>query len=127
MNRLMKIENDKDISRVDCATEEEVDGYEEGSTAAPELCPMRPYLNSSRRTNWNDLLCELFVEHFEKDEGFELTQASKEAIEKLFLERLSRLGRTWRESHIFSSEELKERRLRSNQLARRNTRRVDVS
>jgi hypothetical protein len=127
MNRLMNIESDKGISKVDCATEEEVEQYEEGVALAPELQPMRPYLNSTRRTNWNDMLCELFVEHIEEDEKVTLTPGNKETMEKMFHNRLDRLGRTWRESQNFSSEQLKERGLRSNQLARRNTRRVDVS
>jgi hypothetical protein len=126
MNHLMGIENDKGISGVDCATEEEVEEYEEGIAAAPELSPMRPYLNSTRRTDWNDILCEMFIEHIE-DEGTELTPGNGETVEKMFHDRLNRLGRTWRELGRFSSEELKERELRSNQLARRNTRRIDVS
>ena len=127
MNNLMGIENDKDISGVDCATEEEVEEYEEGTRTAPELSPLRPYLSSPGRTNWNDALCEMFVEQFEVDEGTELTSDNKDKIEKMFLDRLYRLGRKWRDAQIFSSKELKERQLKSNQLARRNTRRVDVS
>lgn len=129
MNRLMGIEKDREISRVDCATEEEVEEFEEGITTGPELCPMRPYLDSFRHTSWNDELCEKFIEHFEGDleEGTELTSDNKETIEKMFHDRLKRLVRTWNESRIFSPEELQERQLKSNQLARRNTRRVDVS
>jgi hypothetical protein len=127
MNRLMGIEKDKGISGLYCATEEEVEEFEEGTTTGPELCPMRPYLNSPRHTSWNDTLCEKFVEHFEEEEGTELTPDDKATIENMFLNRLNRLVRTWKESQIFSSEELQERELKSNQRARRNTRRVDVS
>ena len=127
MNRLMGIAKDKDISRVDCATKEEVEGFEEGTTTGPDLCPMRPYLNSIRHTAWNDALCDLFVDHFEEEEGIELTPDNKTIIENMFLDRLSRLVRSWRECHKFSAEELYERKLESNKKSRRNTRRVDVS
>lgn len=127
MNRLMEIKTDKAISGVDCATEEEVNEFEEGFTTGPELHPMRPYLDSSRHNAWNDELCEKFIEQFEEEVGTELTLDNKATIEKMFHDRLSRLVRTWKESKIFSSEELKERELKSNQLARRNTRRLDVS
>ena len=77
MNRLMGIKKDKEISGVDCAMEEEVDEFEEGTTTAPKICPMHPYLNSTQHTSWNDALCEMFVEHFEKEEGVELTPDNK--------------------------------------------------
>lgn len=124
----MFITKDKDISGVCCATEEEVDGFEEGTTAGPaELSPMRPYLNSIQHTRWNDALCEMFLEHFEEEQEIEMTPDTKTTVEKMFLDRLNRLVRPWKESHKFSSEELHARELKSNQLARRNTRRVDVS
>ena len=126
MNSLMGIENDKGISGVDCATEEEVDEYEEGITEDPGLSPMRPYLDSPRHNSWNDILCEKFIEHLE-EKGDEMTPDNRLTVEKMFFDRLKRLGRTWRESNTFSPEELQERGLRSNQMARRNTRRVDVS
>jgi|SRR5271154_2263979 len=127
MNRLIGIKKDKEISGIYCATEEEVDEFEEGTTTAPLLDPMRPYLNSARRTSWNDALCEMFIEHFEQEEGIKLTPDDEATIEVMFLNRLSRLVRTWNESHKFSSEELYARELKSNQLSRRNTRRVDVN
>jgi hypothetical protein len=127
MNRLMGIEKDKGISSVDCATEEEVEEFEEGTTTGPDLSPMRPYLNSTRHNSWNDALCDLFVEHFEEEEGTKLTPDNKTTIENMFLDRLSRLVRSWREWHKFSAEELYKRELKSNQKSRRNTRRVDVS
>jgi hypothetical protein len=127
MNRLLGIENDKEISKVHCATDDEVGEYEEGIIAAPELDPMRPYLNSSRSNSWNNVLCDKFVDYFEEDGGYALTQDNKDLIEEMFHARLLRLGRVWRETHRFSPEELRKREIKSNQLARRNTRRVDVS
>jgi hypothetical protein len=127
MNRLMDIKNNKEVSRVCCASEEEVNDFEEGTATGPELCPMRPYLNSNRHTTWNDVLCEMFVESFEEEASTELTPDAKATIEKMFLDRLSRLVRPWNESQKFSSEQLNEKRSKSNRLARRNTRRVDVS
>ena len=127
MNRLMGIVNDKEISRVDCATDEEVNNFEEGITTAPDLSPMHPYLNSTRHTSWNDALCEMFVEDFKDEQEIELTPDIKETIETMFLDCLSRLVQPWKELQIFSSEELHGRKLESNQQSRRNTRRVDVS
>jgi len=102
-------------------------GSENGTTEGPELDPMRPYLDSSQSNSWNNILCENFVDYFEQHEGFELTQDNKDAIEEMFHDRLARLGRRWREVQTISPEELRERELKSNQQARRNTRRVDVS
>jgi hypothetical protein len=127
MNRLMGIENDKGISGVNCATEEEVDEYQEGITTGPELCPMRPYLNSNQHTSWNDALCEMFIENFKEEQNIELTPEITTLIEKMFLDRLKRLVRPWNDSRTFSSKQLEARKLISNQLARRNTRRIDVS
>ena len=47
MNRLMGIEKDKEISRIDCATDEEVDEFEEGTAPGPERSPMHPRLHST--------------------------------------------------------------------------------
>jgi len=127
MNCLMGIKNDKGISGVCCASEDEVQDFEEGTTTGPDLCPMRPYLNSGRHTTWNDALCEMFVESFEGEMDTELPPDAKTTIEKLFLDRLSRLVRPWNESQSFSSEELDAKQLKLNQRARINTRRVDVS
>jgi len=104
MNRLMGIVNDKEISQVDCATDEEVNKFEEGITTAPELSPMRPYLNSTRHTSWNDTLCEMFVEDFKNEQEIELTPNIKATIETMFLDRLSRLVRIDRIGSEFVSD-----------------------
>lgn len=127
MNRLMHISKDKDVSRIDCATEEEVEGFSEGTMTAPEIDPMRPYLNSTRQTSWNDALCEMFVQHFEEEQDIELTPDEKDTVEIMFLDRLGRLVRPWRESQNFTAEEVYERNQYSQYRARKNTRRVDVS
>jgi hypothetical protein len=127
MNRLMHISKDKDVSRIDCATEEEVEEFSEGITTGPEIDPMRPYLNSARQTSWNDALCEMFVKDFEEEQRIELTPDEKDAVEIMFLDRLARLVRPWRESQKFTAEESYEREQYSHDRARKNTRRVDVS
>ena len=48
MNRLMGIGKDNEIFKVDCATEEEIKEFEEGTMTSPGLCPMCPYLDSTR-------------------------------------------------------------------------------
>jgi hypothetical protein len=127
MNRLMYISADAKIHEVNCATEEEVDDFEDGHAVGPELNPMRPYLNTSRHTRWNDELSELFVEHFQEEEDVIFTQRDVAMVEEMFLARLGRLSRMWREYWTLSPEGLEEKRQRTNALARKNTRRVDVS
>ena len=127
MNRLMHINKDKDISQIDCATEVEVEEFNEGTGAGPEINPMCPYLNSNKQTSWNDALCELFVKDFEEEQEIKLTPDEKETVEIMFLDRLGRLVRPWRESRNFTEEELYERERHSQDRARKNTRRVDVS
>ena len=126
MNRLIYINKDSDVSGVDCAMAEEVEEFEEGTIAAPELDPMRPYLDTTRHTSWNDVLCEMFVEHFQDEEGVKMTPDDMETVEKMFINRLGRLSRIWKSFHKFTPEELSARKDQSNALSRRNTRRVDV-
>ena len=127
MNRLMNISADAEIHKVDCATEEEVDDFEDGQAEGPELSPMRPYLNTGRHTRWNNELSELFVEHLQEEEEVVFTQKDREIAEQMFLARLGRLSRTWREYWNLTPERLEEKRQRTMELARRNTRRLDVS
>ncbi|KAF8810359.1 hypothetical protein BYT27DRAFT_7209607 [Phlegmacium glaucopus] len=86
MNQLMGISADAEIHKVDCITEEEADDFEEGQAVGPELNPMRPYLDTSKHTRWNNELAELFVEHLqEEEEGVTFTQKDKEMVEEMFL------------------------------------------
>ena len=91
MNRLMNITADAEIHKVNCATEEEADDFEEGYTEGPELNPMRPYLETGRNTKWNYELCELFVEHFQEEQEVILSKSDIDIVEDMFLARLSRL------------------------------------
>jgi hypothetical protein len=127
MNRLMNITADAEIHKVNCATEEEADDFEDGQTAGPELDPMRPYLDTGRHTRWNDELSELFVEHFQEEQGVMLTNKDKGTVADMFLDRLSRLSRRWREYQTLTPEAQEYKGQRRKELARRNTRRVDVS
>ena len=126
MNRLMNITADAEIHKVDCATEEEVDEFEEGLIGGPKLNPMRPYLETGRCTKWNYELCELFVEHFQDEQEVEFPNSHREIIADMFLARLGRLSRTWRDRDL-APEMQKEKVRKMRELARRNTRRVDVS
>jgi len=127
MNRLMGIENDKDAAQIDSATVEEIEEFEEGTAMGPELDPMRPFLASSKHNSWNDELCEMFTEHFEEEQGIELTPEEKDTVEGMFLDRLSRLSRQWTKARKFTESQLFEKEKMTNELARRNTRRLDVS
>lgn len=130
MNRLMQMKSDKDVIAIESATEEEIEEFEEGTTTGPDLDPMCPFLASSKRNSWNDTLCEMFIEHFTQEMAqldIELTDEGKDTVEAMFLDRLARLSRQWREARKFTGHELFERKRDSNVRARRNTRRVDVS
>ena len=127
MNRLLNITADAEIHQVNCATEEEADNFEDGQTAGPELNPMRPYLDTGRHTKWNYELCQQFVDYFQDEEEVLLTRRDREKVAEMFLARLSRLSRQWREHHNLTPEEKEEKAQRTKELARRNTRRVDVS
>ncbi|KIM35107.1 hypothetical protein M413DRAFT_32733 [Hebeloma cylindrosporum] len=126
MNRLMGIKYDKDVAGIDSATVEEIKEFEEGTLTVPAFMPMRPFLESSKRNSWNDTLCKMFIEHFEQEEGVDLSPEETETVEKMFLDRLSHLSRAWREAHIFNDSERLDRLNRSNKMARRNTRRLDL-
>src|SRR5271154_513560 len=126
MNRLMNISADAEIHKVNCATEEDVDDFEDGQTVGPEVNPMCPYLDSSRHTRWNNELAELFVEHFQEEEGVVFTERDRGMVEDMFLARLGRLSRTWREYWSLTPEGREKKGERVKGLARRDTRRVDV-
>ena len=127
MNRLMNISADAEIHKINCATEEDADDFEDGQTVGPNLNPMRPYLDTGRHTRWNYELSELFIEHFQEELEVTFTNADREMVEEMFLARLSRLSRTWREYKTLTPEEREKKGQRTKELARRNTRRVDVS
>ena len=71
------------------AMEEEVNEFEEGTMAAPELSPMHPYLNSAQHNSWNDAPCEMFIEHFKEEQGIELGPDDKTTVENMFFNHLS--------------------------------------
>jgi len=127
MNLLMNITADAQIHKVDCATEEEVDNFEDDPTVGPELDPMRPYLNSSKHTRWNYELSELFVDHFQEEQDLVFTKEYRVMVADMFLDRLSRLSRMWREHHTLTQLMQENKAQRTKKIARRNTRRVDVS
>ena len=112
MNCLMGIKNNKGISGVCCASEDEVQDFEEGTTTGPDLCPMCPYLNSGQHMTWNHALCKMFVESFEGEMDTELPPDAKTTIEKLFLDCLT-LVWPWNESQSVSSEELDAKQFKS--------------
>jgi hypothetical protein len=126
MNSLLHITKDEEIRDVDCATEAEVIGFFELTGDAPTLDPMRPFLDKNKANIWNNELFELFVPYFEEEENIKLTEADYDIVEKMFFDRLERLGRKWREFSKLSAETASERKKKSQKLARANTRRVGV-
>ena len=117
MNRLMNITADAEIHKVDCATEEEVDDFGDGQTVGPELNPMRPYLETSRHTMWNDELSELFIEHLQEEEEVIFMQKDREMVEEMFLARLGQLSRRWWEHWTLTPEGQEEKMQRARGLA----------
>ncbi len=69
MNELLGIKKDDDIYHYESATAEEVNSYDAGTGDAPELQPMRLYLETKQCVTWNDELCELFLDHYEQEFG----------------------------------------------------------
>jgi hypothetical protein len=100
---------------------------EDGQTVGPNLNPMSPYLDTGRHTRWNDELSELFVEHLQEEEEVIFTKKDRKMVEDMFLARLGRLSRKWREYWTLTPEGREKKRQRTKGLARRNNRRVDVS
>lgn len=117
MNQLMKITADAEIHKVDCATEEEADDFENGENDGPLLDPMRPYLETGRNTKWNYELCEAFVQYFETEEGGMFTKNDTEMVADMFLARLSRLSRMWREYQALSPDTQEKKKERTRKLA----------
>ena len=104
-----------------------MEGFEEGTEHPPMLDPMHPFIQTSSRNSWNESLCELFIEQFQAEQGMSLMTEESEEIEEMFHARLGRLTRKWQEGKKYSKGQVLEREKISIQLARRNSRRVDVS
>jgi len=117
MNSLMLMEDDKDVVQVDSVTKEEIEEFEEGTGVAPKLDPMRPFLQSGKQNSWNDTLCEMFIGYFEEEQNLSLMTEEESVVEKMFLDRLGRLSRIWREARKFTNWQVFERSKASNQLA----------
>ncbi|KDR72073.1 hypothetical protein GALMADRAFT_213521 [Galerina marginata CBS 339.88] len=126
MNTLLGIDQDKDVVDIDAATEDEVEEFNEGTVTSPSLDPMRPFLENIKPNSWNNALCVLFTAHFEQEQGTEFTSEEIMTVEDMFMARLDRLTRVWRESRKFTGSELSEREKVAHKHARRNTRRLDL-
>ena len=96
MNKLLGISKNDDIVRIDLATHEEVQDYETGNGAEPSLDPMRPYLEGKLLVEWNNRLCEMFVEHLAEKEQWDLTEEVRCTLEMAFENRLSTLQKNFR-------------------------------
>jgi len=129
MNELMGMKRDNDIVDKDLATEEEVMAFEngdEGSTA-PELQPLRPYLEGNLRCSWNATLCEMFLQQWEESQEERLTVEKSRAIEDRFEKRLENLKKALARMRKHTEEELKDEMARSRHISRVTGRRDRVS
>ena len=127
MNRLMDINQDKDVFDIETATREEMEGFKEGTEHPLMLDPMRPFIQTSSCNSWNESLCELFIEQFQVEQGMSLTTEESEEIEEMFHACLGRLTQKWQEDKKYSKGQVLEREKILIQLARRNSQRVNVS
>jgi hypothetical protein len=127
MNELLGIKKDDDIYHYESATAEEVNSYDAGTGDAPELQPMRLYLETKQCVTWNDELCELFLDHYEQEIDQQLTPNQRLEVEEFFENRLHQLGRKWREFHVNGENTVMAKKEARKSSDRANTRRVGVS
>ena len=78
---------------------------------------MHPYLDTGRHTMWNNELSELFVEHFQDEEEAVFMEKDKEMVAEMFLARLFRLSRKWKEHHALTPEVQEKKGQRTKELA----------
>ncbi len=90
MNKLLAIDSNNGIIDIDLATADEVEDFANGTGDAPRLEPMCPYLEGQLLVEWNTTLCELFIKHLAKTEGWEITNHERDILETAFKNRLSR-------------------------------------
>jgi hypothetical protein len=127
MNELLGISKNDDIVSIDLATRDEVDSYENGDTDEPPLQPMRPYLEGKLLVEWNNKLCELFIEHLADKKGWELTDSVKDVLETAFENRLSTLQKLLRRLENKTQEEIDNMKRVSGKQQRASSRRDRVS
>jgi hypothetical protein len=127
MNELLGISKNDDIINIDLATSEEVDNYENGYEDEPPLQPMCPYLKGNLLVEWNNRLCELFVEHLADKKGWELTDPATEVLETAFENRLSTLRKLLRRLENKTQEEIDNMKHVSGKQQRASSRRDRVS
>lgn len=127
MNELLGISKNDDIISVDLATPDEVQDYENGDGNEPSLQPMRPYLEGKLLVEWNNRLCELFVEHLAKKERWELEKEVRDVLETAFENRLSTLQKNMRRLADKTEGQIKEMKRISGKKQRASSRRDKVS
>jgi len=129
MNGLMGMKRDVDIVDVDLATEDEVTAFERGDVGStdPDLQPLRPYLEGNVRCGWNSSLGEMFLVHWEENQGERLGAEEARAIEDRFEKRLENLKKARARILKHSKEELRNEMARSRHISRVSGRRDRVS
>jgi hypothetical protein len=126
MNKLLGISKNDDIVKVNLATHDEVQEYETGNGDEPSLSPMRPYLEGKLLVEWNNRMCELFVEHLAKKEGWDLKEEVKRILETAFENRLSTLQKNFRRLRNKSEEQIEEMKQVDGKCQRASSRRDKV-
>ena len=127
MNKLLGISRNDDIVKIDLATYEQVESYETGNGDEPTLNPMRPYLNGKLLIEWNNKICELFVEHLAKEKEWRLTEFARDVLETAFENRLSTLQKNVRRLANKSQEQIEEMKRVNGNRQRASSRRDKVS
>lgn len=129
MNELMDMSTYNDIVDVALASDEDADEFRKGYGNPPSLEPLHPYFGRGFMTHpWNKHLEGLFIQFYEDKLQVDLDQAVEDMIADMFMDRIDRLRRRYREltKDIPEGEReaIKEEQ-KSN--GRKNTRRMNVS
>jgi hypothetical protein len=127
MNKCLGISKNEEIIDIELATLEEVESYAKDQQDEPSLKPMRPYLEGKLLVEWNNRLCELFVEHLAEMHDWELTDDVRDVLETAFENRLSTLQKDLRRLENKTQEEIEAMKHISGKQTRASSRRDKVS
>lgn len=129
MNNLMDMVTYSDIIDVTLADDTDAREFKKGYGNPPALEPLRPYFGRGfKKHPWNRHLEGLFIRHYEVEMDVALDEQGEDTIGDMFMERLDRLRRKYRElTKDMSDGEREALEEEGKAKGRRNTRRINVS
>ncbi|KAF5328348.1 hypothetical protein D9619_013349 [Psilocybe cf. subviscida] len=127
MNELMDMSTYDDIIDATLADDAEAREFAQGDGNPPALEPLRPYFGRGFKKHlWNRRLEELFIQYYEDKMQVELDQKAQDTIADMFMERIERLRRKYRDlTKDIPDGEREAREEIKMAKGRRNTRRVN--